>query len=109
MTGGLVGTSTVNVVAAGKVVPLRFLLGGNQGTSVLAGGPTSTAIACPTTPRESRVDETLRSATGLAYDARSLQYTYAWPTESGWAGTCRRVTLPLADGTTQSATFRFIR
>jgi hypothetical protein len=44
---------------------------------------------------------------GLTYDPTSGRYTYVWKTEKAWAGTCRYLSLQLADGTEKRAAFMF--
>jgi len=54
------------------------------------------------------VEETVAiSNNGLKYDAVSGQYVYGWKTEKSWIGTCRQLVLKFADGTTQTANFKF--
>jgi hypothetical protein len=38
-----------------------------------------------------------------AYDAAADQYTFVWKTDKAWAGTCRWLTLRLADGSVHPA------
>jgi hypothetical protein len=42
-------------------------------------------------------------SSSLSYDASSGQYTYAWKTDRGWFGTCRRLDLGLNDGSQHQA------
>jgi hypothetical protein len=44
---------------------------------------------------------------GLSYQAQKDKYTYAWQTDTAWAGTCRQVTLTLNDGTQYVAYFQY--
>lgn len=46
---------------------------------------------------------------GLAYNEATDTYEYAWKTLKSWRGTCRRLTVTLADGTVHEADFRFAR
>ncbi|GAA5200548.1 hypothetical protein GCM10023322_78620 [Rugosimonospora acidiphila] len=97
---------TVNSAPAGAAVPVSFGIGGDQGTSVLAGSPQFQPMYCGTdTPSGPAVSE-LRSA-GLHYDPATKQYVYTWQTDKGWKGTCGQLDLKLSDGTTHSATFSF--
>ncbi len=43
----------------------------------------------------------------LTYDPGTGLYQYVWKTDSTWAGTCRKMTLTLQDGTADTALFRF--
>ena len=100
---------TVNTAKAGSAIPIKFALGGDRGLAVLAAGsPTSQAYACqagaPTDPGQ---QTPTAGASALGYDAVSGQYTYVWKTDAAWAGTCRQLTLTLADGTQHVALFQF--
>jgi uncharacterized protein len=100
---------TVNTVKAGRVVPVSFSLDGDQGLAILAAGsPSSRTIACDSGDELDPVEETLTpGASGLTYNAATDTYTYAWKTSKGWAETCRRLTVTLADGTVHEAEFHF--
>ena len=105
----LANPPAVNEVSAGSSRPVRFSLAGFRGLGVLApGSPTSQQANCtsgaplgPPTPTSSP------GGSGLTYDPATDEYTYPWKTEKAWAGTCRRLDVTLADGTTHSALFRF--
>jgi hypothetical protein len=45
----------------------------------------------------------------LNYDAEADVYTYVWKTEKSWAGKCGTLTVRLADGTTHTALFSFVK
>lgn len=100
----------LNLARAGGAVPVKFGLGGDRGLGILAAGsPASVAVACTEgdgTGTAELAAVTAGSST-LAYDAATGLYTYVWKTEKGWAGTCRRLTLRLTDGTTHAALFSF--
>jgi hypothetical protein len=100
----------VNRARAGRAIPIKFSLGGDQGLDVFAAGsPSSAPFRCDGTP-ESTVDETLSAETSaLSFDAGTKQYIYVWKTESAWAGTCRRLKLEFADGQVLTAQFNFAR
>jgi hypothetical protein len=100
---------SLNQVQAGRAVPLKFRLGGDQGLNVLApGSPRSVAIACDTTAPIAGAEATITAgASELSYDPVSDQYTYVWKTDKQWAGGCRQLVLQLADGTVHRANFRF--
>ncbi|MBI1733537.1 MAG: PxKF domain-containing protein, partial [Candidatus Rokubacteria bacterium] len=103
----------LNVVKAGRVVPVKFSLGGDQGLSIFptdgsgqAMYPASVPISCTTLapdPAASPVTTSQR----LAYDEAADQYVYAWKTLKAWAGTCRQLTIELNDGTAHTANFNF--
>jgi len=94
-----------NVATAGRSIPVKFSLHGNQGLGVLATQPTSQAIRCDTSAPVDPVEEQATSPAGLTYDPASDRYVYVWKTSSAWAKSCRRLSIPLADGTTRVATF----
>ena len=56
-----------------------------------------------------RAAAALGFAGGLHYVRLLGEYWYIWRTERTYAGTCRQFTLTLADGTTHTALFRFVR
>ena len=99
----------VNVAVAGTVVPVRFDLRGDHGLAVLEGGaPVVLPAACPAGAREDAVEETLPAGTEpvLRYDAAARGYRYPLAVDPAWAGSCRRVELRLADGTTRAVLLR---
>jgi hypothetical protein len=98
----------LNVMNAGRGVPVKFSLDGNQGLDIFAPGyPTSSMVACGSTA-EDAVEQTLTvGASSLTYDANANQYIYVWKTDKAWAGTCRTLVLKLSDGTYHRANFKF--
>jgi hypothetical protein len=102
---------TLNSMKSGAAVPVKFSLGGDQGLAILAAGfPLSTKIACDSSEPQDQIEQTVTAgASSLRYDAASGQYIYTWKTDKAWAGTCRRFTLMLADGTSHSADFKFTK
>ena len=95
----------LNELRAGSGLPLKFSLGGDYGVDVV------TAV------EQGQIDCASRTPTGpaaptsgtLAYNANLGRYLYDWSTEKSWAGTCRRVTLSLRDGTRHEADFRLVK
>jgi Tol biopolymer transport system component len=100
---------TVNVVGAGRAIPVKFSLGGDRGLSIFAAGsPSSQRIACDNSAPLSTVTETVNAgASTLSYDSATGRYTYVWKTDVAWARTCRQFVMTLADGTSHPASFRF--
>ncbi len=100
-----------NKVKAGSSVPVRFSLVGPQGLDVLKGAPVVTKVACPSGMKVDALEETASSKTaaGLAYDSKTGLYQYTWKTATTLAGTCQKLTLNLADGTSQTALFTFTK
>jgi hypothetical protein len=102
----------VNTAKAGRAVPVKWsLLDGNGGYLSDFGtfkSLTSRSVACASGAATSPVEESVATgASGLSYDSLSQQFQYNWKSSSGWKGTCRMLTLELADGTKQHAQFRF--
>jgi predicted outer membrane repeat protein len=102
---------TMNTVKAGKGVPVKFSLGGDQGLDIFAEGyPVSQPIVCDTGAPQDAIEETVTAgASGLSYDAASDTYTYLWKTNKAWAGTCRQLNVRLNDGTEHKANFKFVK
>jgi hypothetical protein len=101
----------LNVVNAGRAIPVKFSLGGNQGMNIFAAGsPSVTVSACSASAPTDAIEETLTvSQSGLTYDALTGQYTYVWKTEKSWAGSCRTLMVRFADGTVMFAYFKFTK
>lgn len=99
----------VNTIKAGRAVPVKFSLGGNQGLNVFAAGyPKVQFVACGNGSPTDAVEETLTAGnSSLAYNSATDTYTYVWKTEKGWTGKCGQLQVKFNDGTTQTANFRF--
>jgi hypothetical protein len=101
-----------NVVRAGRAVPIKFSLAGDQGLDVLAdGSPASQQIACAVSDDAGTITETITSgSSGLSYDPATDTYTYVWKTKRAWSNSCRRLMLAFVDGAPpRTADFHFIR
>ncbi|MET0650219.1 MAG: PxKF domain-containing protein [Pyrinomonadaceae bacterium] len=100
---------TINQMNAGRSIPVKFSLAGNQGLGIMAAGsPYSQQINCSTSAPIADIEATeTPGGSTLTYDAGSAQYHYNWKTEKSWAGTCRVLTVALIDGTTHTAAFKF--
>jgi len=100
---------TVNTVNAGRAIPVKFSLGGDQGLNIFdAGYPKSQIIACDSTAGVDGIEQTVTAgSSSLSYDASTDTYTYVWKTEKVWAGTCRQLVVKLNDGTFHRANFKF--
>lgn len=98
----------LNVVKAGRAIPMKFSLDGPQGLNIFAAGyPSSALVTCGTTA-ENAIEETVTAgSSSLSYDASNDQYTYVWKTNQTWADTCRTLVLRLNDGTHHRANFKF--
>jgi len=99
----------VNVVNAGRAIPVKFSLSGYKGLNIFApGSPASGPIACNSSdPAVTLQDTVTAGGSSLSYDAGSDQYIYVWKTDPSWAGTCRQLVVVLSDGSIHRADFRF--
>jgi hypothetical protein len=79
---------------AGEPVPLKFSLGGDRGLGVVASVTWRTASCADWTPGAATT-----ASAQLAYSASSGRYTETVSTSKSWKGSCRILTLELADGT----------
>ncbi len=100
---------TLNVVNAGRSIPVKFSLSGNQGLNIFAADyPASQPITCDTGAALDDIEQTdTAGASTLTYDPATNQYHYVWKTEKAWAGTCRQLVVKLNDGTIHVANFKF--
>jgi len=98
----------VNRVTAGRGVPVKFAVEGSGGQPALQSGwPRSVPASCSAAVPERAVEGT------VAAEASSLRvvgtsYTFLWKTSASWAGTCRKLVVTLADGSTHEAIFHFV-
>jgi predicted extracellular nuclease len=99
----------LNVVNAGRAVPVKFSLGGNEGLNIFAAGyPRSEEIPCDSSVLVAGIEETVTAgASSLSFDATTGRYNYVWKTDKAWAGTCRQLVVKFIEGTTQRANFKF--
>ena len=99
----------LNTVNAGRAIPVKFSLGGNQGFNIFATGyPISQPMACNPSAPLNKVNQTTNDTTSsLSFNAGANQYVYVWKTDASWAGACRQLTLQFVDGTIQFAYFKF--
>ena len=98
----------MNTVRAGRAIPIKFSLGRYEGLQVMrSAAPAVINVAC-TIPSETMADED-ESDNSSGLRAEGYKYTYVWKTNSSWAGTCRKLVLTLADGTSHAALFRFVK
>ena len=100
---------TLNVVNAGRAIPVKFSLSGNKGLNIFApNSPSSGPIPCDASAPASTLDDTVTAGgSSLSYDAGSDQYIYVWKTDAAWAGTCRQLVVQLNDGSVHRANFKF--
>lgn len=101
---------TLNQVNAGRAIPIKFSLSGNQGLDIMmAGYPVSTVTACGSTATDIVESTVTAGSSSLTYDPVSDQYNYVWKTDKAWAGTCRTLTVRFVDGTIHQANFKFTK
>lgn len=95
----------VNTAQAGRAIPLKFSLSGNQGLNILAAGsPSVTSYDCASSVLTANTLATF-SNSGLQYDAISDTYNYVWKSSSNMIG-CYQVNVKLIDGTSHLANFQ---
>ena len=98
----------LNTAKAGAIIPMKFSLGGNRGTSIFAAGyPRVDTLGCPRGAKADEIETTLKgSPPTLSYS--NGVYTYALRTQSAWRSstTCRGVTLRFKDGQQLTAGFK---
>ena len=98
----------LNQVNAGRAIPIRFSLNGDQGLEIMEGSPIVIIMACDTSLPVSELTETVPAGeSSLSYDAGEDQYIFVWKTNRGWAGTCRQLEIHLVDGTEYILYFKF--
>ncbi|HEU5103883.1 MAG TPA: PxKF domain-containing protein [Roseiflexaceae bacterium] len=99
---------TLNQVNAGRAIPVKFSLSGDQGLDIfMSGYPASQRIDCDSSLPTDMVEETVTAgSSSLSYDAATDTYTYVWKTSKSWAGTCRQLNVKLADGSDHFANFK---
>ena len=102
----------VNRARAGRVVLVRFSLGGYRGRHVLAAGyPQVAEVECGSgaEPASGEPASLIRRRWALRRSHRGHGYSLAWRTRRSWADSCRQLLLGLADGTVRRADYRFKR
>jgi hypothetical protein len=101
----------LNTVNAGRGVPVKFSLGGDQGTAIFADGyPRSEQVDCSAIAHSEvdGVEETeAAGSSSLSYDGAADRYAYLWSTSEAWAGMCRQFVMQLLDGSVHRANFEF--
>ena len=100
---------SVNIVQAGRAIPVKFSLSGNKGLGIFAAGsPSSGPYPCNSNDPATVLEDTVTAGgSSLGYDPTADQYIYVWKTENGWAGTCRQLVVQLNDGSVHRANFKF--
>jgi hypothetical protein len=101
----------VNVVKAGKVVPLKWALADAAGVpfaSLAAASVSTVSHSCATTTGglQDPVEEQATGGSGLQ-NAGDGSYQFNWRVPAGYAGSCRTVRLDLGDDLLRTLEFRF--
>ena len=98
---------TLNAANAGRAIPVKFSLGGDQGLAIFAVGyPKSQKVYCDSSATIDMVEETVTAgSSSLSYV--DGQYHYVWKTDKAWFGTCRQLIVKLNDGSAHVANFKF--
>jgi hypothetical protein len=95
----------LNSAQAGANVPVKFDLGGERDSAVLAAGyPVSVQVNCNTLQPIGNATQTT-SGSGLVWDGEKYQYN--WKTQRNWRNTCRALIVRLDDTSEHVAYFRF--
>lgn len=105
-----VDNDKINLVNAGRAIPMKFSLGGDYGLDIFAAGyPSSHQIVCPNGEPIDPIEQTVTAGgSTLQYNASTDTYTYVWKTDKSWAGQCREFDLQLkGESTIHLATFQF--
>jgi hypothetical protein len=101
----------VNVAKAGQTIALRISLADADGTPVvgLPGWvkPTVTEVACASGSVTGAVEGTTFSGISWLFPTGDGNYQYNWGVPTSFAGSCRRISLELGDGTARTALFKF--
>ena len=105
-----VNGDVINVAKAGRAIPVKFSLNGDQGLGIFEEGyPKPILFECDEKPGSVvEIDETVTAGeSSLSYDATADQYIYVWKTNKLWAGLCCQLVVRLNDGKSYYANFKF--
>jgi hypothetical protein len=100
----------VNVVKAGRSVPLKWRLVDAAGVpvSTVDGAKVTTSVhACGTTTPEDPVEDVAAAGGSGLQNLGDGNYQYNWKTPTSYAGTCRTARLDLGDDLLRTLEFRF--
>ena len=97
----------LNTVKGGSTVPAKFevFAGDTEITDPSLMSFSMAKISCSPIVPTDEIETTATGSTSLRYDATAGQFIYNWKTPTG-AGTCYRLTMKSADGSTMSANFK---
>jgi hypothetical protein len=105
------GEPVLNVVKAGRTVPVKWRLLNPDGTpvSTLASATvTARALACSAGISTDQIEETASGSSGLQNLGGGL-YQLNWSTPASYAGSCKVMSLDIGDGVRHEAYFQFTR
>ena len=100
---------TLNLVARGSLVPVRWRLpDGNGGYVTNTASFTSATVGSLTCGSATVVplNDTANGPSGISFDAGTNTFTYNWQTNASWTG-CRKLTIKLKDNSLHELRFRF--
>ncbi len=95
--------------SAGSNIPVRFSLGGDQGTKIfLPGFPASRLVSCTTGDvLGGFISAGSPGKSALSYARGNRVYTFGWKTETTWSGSCRELVLRFQDETQETVVIDF--
>ena len=64
-------------------------------------------MSCSSGAPIDEIEQTVTAGASSLSVSGAGQYTYTWKTDASWAGTCRTLTVKLADGSSHVAEFKF--
>lgn len=103
----------VNSAKAGQTIPVKWQLKdyagnliGDLSSLAATNGLVSIKITCSTGAPIDDIEE-LAPAGSTVFRFDGTQFIYNWQTTKSWAGSCRQMTVTLADGTVHTAQFTF--
>jgi hypothetical protein len=100
---------TLNLVARGALVPIRWRLPDGRGGFVTNPASfysaTVGSLTCGSAPSVP-LNDTAEAPVGISFDAATNSFIYNWQTSSSWTG-CRKLTIRLKDNSTHELRFKF--
>jgi len=100
---------TLNLVARGSLVPIRWQLpdghGGFVSNPASFTSATVASLTCGSAPAVA-FNEAANGPAGIAFDSATSTFIYNWQTSTSWTG-CRKLTIKLRDNTLHELRFKF--
>jgi len=103
------GSGVLNVVKAGRAIPLKWRLTDASGapvTSLTTATVTMQSLDCSLGTTTDLVEETFAGGSGLQ-NLGNGYYQLNWKTPSSYAGSCKTMRLDLGEGLVHTALFKF--